>query len=166
MAYLSSSSWEFGNQVSLACFRLSAYFGPNPVCKAILYQYEDYTAGVLPSGVLLWLVRLLGHTSTAMRALTLCLPPSGCADILLRCSWLSGAPVLASQAASRSTKTHKSDDDILLWKLIDWDDFLYVSTCSYSTILASCLLAAERPSAALADVPEGAGRSRYRPRKP
>lgn len=49
-----------------------------------------------------------------MRALTLCLPDSGCADILLRCSWLSGAPVLASQAAKESTIAHTSDAIILL----------------------------------------------------
>ena len=32
-AHLSSSSWVDGNQVSLACFLLSAYFGPKPVCR-------------------------------------------------------------------------------------------------------------------------------------
>lgn len=53
-----------------------------------------------------------------MRAFTLCLPPSGCAAILRRCSWLSGAPDLASQAASRSIKTHKTDEDILLGEFI------------------------------------------------
>lgn len=53
-------------------------------------------------------------TRTAMRAFTRCLPPSGCADILLRCSWLSGAPVLASQSASRNSKVYTTDETILL----------------------------------------------------
>ena len=124
-AYLSSSAWEFGNHVSLACFRLSAYFGPNPVCtrsydvnQVLGLQLQLQVAQNQHSGVMLWLVTLVKITRTAMRAFTLCLPPSGCAAILRRCSWLSGAPVLASQAASRSTKTHRIDEVILLGKLI------------------------------------------------
>ena len=73
---------------------------------------------LLQPGVLLWLDLLLQLTRTAMRAFTLCLPPSGCAAILRLCSWLRGAPVLASQAASRSTKTHRIDEVMLLEDLI------------------------------------------------
>ncbi len=111
---------------------------------------------LLQPGVLLWLDLQLKLTKTAMRAFTLCLPPSGCAAILRLCSWLRGAPVLASQAASRSTKTHRTDEAILLGDLICCQLYLSTYFCKYVNVLASYLMFAQTLPGASADVPEGA----------